>query len=193
MSYQRISLRDRAFSLIEVVLAIGIVSFALLAIVGLFGSLQKQAMETAKSRDVQHAASSLRLYLNDIRSYTDVYSWMATAPRERTLVHLTYGVDAAGNPIPPNSAVRTTSGWFDAGTSGPELIAANAAREGFCVKAVIRLDDALNPVSTLPSDSATYLHPYLVLKADFHTTSDVSIPLPPGDAPVLRSVLTVSP
>lgn len=74
-----------AFSLVEVVIALGIVSFALLAIFALFGSSLRSASETISQQEVLGITRSLGEYLgstntnNGIVGYAAVSNWVGSS------------------------------------------------------------------------------------------------------------------
>ncbi len=166
-----------AFSLVEVVLAIGIVSFALLAIFGLFSHLSTQAAESAKTREAINSLASLRSFLDTEPDFDTVYGWAANQTADKELVHVTYGVDDAGDPATPDQATRTVSKWFDPDQSASALAAANAVREGSCVKAVLSGQSNLQPVTPLPATPTSYNSSYVVLSASLYALPEPSATL----------------
>ena len=74
---QRPSLRRQAFSLIEVVLALGVTSFALLSMVALIpmglSSARQAADETTESQIIQFSRNEMEL-----TSFTNLATWSAT-------------------------------------------------------------------------------------------------------------------
>jgi len=71
------------FSLIEVVLAVGIVSFALLAIFGMFGVSLKSSSETISQHEVLGLTRSLNDFLrstNPAAGFSNVSNWIGNDP-----------------------------------------------------------------------------------------------------------------
>jgi len=68
-------MRNRGFSLIEIVIAMGIIAFALVAIVGMFPVAMKASRD---SRDETHAAMISQLILGQLRSQVSTNPTFAT-------------------------------------------------------------------------------------------------------------------
>ncbi|MEI6033894.1 MAG: hypothetical protein WCS65_06385 [Verrucomicrobiae bacterium] len=147
----------RAFSLIEVVLAIGVVSFALLTIIGLFGGMMKTSGDNTQRREMVEAVDSLRSFLN-ASGFEATYGW-ATAGTN--LLYLTYHAGANGD---PDTNSQTVAGrWTNANASG--LDAYEAARAGHWLRARLSVSPS-NPGGTnLPAASA-YSRAFLFVLAD---------------------------
>lgn len=156
--------QTRALSLVEVVLALGIVSIVILAIVGLFGSLLGQRGDTASRRETVSAAETLPVFLNAETPYETVYGWLAGGAK--TLIFATFRANRDGQPNP--SGDRLVSRWMEEGNLPPGL---EQALDGRVVKATVEIDGNLNPSG--PALPAVGLAPdsYVALRASL-------VPLP---------------
>lgn len=107
----------RAFSLVEIVLAVGIISIALLAIFGLFGTSLRSNNETISQHEVLGISRSLTDFLESTNSgagFTNVFNWVKntnSAPGVFSYV-LTNGqmTNALGTDPGFDGAVATRSG-----------------------------------------------------------------------------------
>ncbi len=71
------ALRLRGFSLIEIVLAVGIISISLVAIFGLFGTSLRSNSETIAQHEVLGLSRSLLDFLRSTNAgFSNVYSWV---------------------------------------------------------------------------------------------------------------------
>jgi type II secretory pathway pseudopilin PulG len=100
--------RTQAFSLVEVVISIGIVSFALLSILSFFGGMLVSSRENANRRELIEAVGTLRAYLNEVGSpdsssasaFMKAFDFVTTgSPSGQELIYVTYIVDKEGNPV----------------------------------------------------------------------------------------------
>ena len=148
----------RAFSLIEVVLAIGIVSFALLTIIGLFGGIMKTSGDNTQRREMTEAVDSLRAQLNGT-NFDTAYGW---AQSGKEFLYLTYKADTNGN---PSANADTVAGmWTNADAAG--LDAYEPARSGHWLRAKLGISPS-NPGGTnLPAVSTNYTRAVLFVLAD---------------------------
>lgn len=140
--------RPPAFSLIEVVLAIGIVSFALLVIIGLFGGVLRSSSDNAGRRGMSEAVDSLRSYLTETAGFTNTFNW---AKAQTNLVYVTYLSDSNGNPDPASQNVVGI--WTN--SSGTGLNAYDAARAGRWLTAKLKVSPS-NPGGTNLTDLNAY-------------------------------------
>ena len=102
----RIKRRDKknAFSLIEVVLAVGIFSLALIALLGLLGSTQQSVNNVVEQTRGISVMSKVNAYLQS-QDFTTVYNWVAGGTTQVVYVYsyradLSRKRDDDGSPIP---------------------------------------------------------------------------------------------
>lgn len=145
----------QGFSLIEIVLAVGIVSIALLAIFGLFGTALRSNAETLSQHEVLGVTRSLSDFLhatNGGAGFSNVFSWIKTPAA-----------------APEIYSFATTNGAF---TNGLGNDAAFSAAAGQRPGRLFRMEISLSPnmpirnfsgnvtaapaVSDLPADPAAY-------------------------------------
>jgi len=146
--------RKEGFSLIEIVLAVGIVSIALLALFGLFGTSLRSNSETLSQHELMGVTRSLSDYLqatNGGAGFTNVFNWVKDAGSAPELYSFAttngsftngIGTDsaflAALNQRPgrlfrmqislsPNMPLRTAAGGLTAGPKASDLPASAAA------------------------------------------------------------------
>lgn len=74
------------FTLIEVVLAVGVFVFAIVAILGLFGSALQSSKQVGDEDEALGLARALPTYLQN-QGFSTVYGWLATPPTP----HILYG------------------------------------------------------------------------------------------------------
>jgi uncharacterized protein (TIGR02598 family) len=153
------------FSLVEVTLALGIVTFALTILLALLGTALDTGGEVSDRREGFQAIDALRQYLADEVSFDETYEWAREADGQ-DLAWVTYHADdQTGNPDPDSQSVRSI--WL-ADYSGYNTY--ENAREGTWLKVRLRLEDSQNPMtqSTLPADASDYPHAYLVFLAEVY-------------------------
>jgi type II secretory pathway pseudopilin PulG len=171
------------FSLVEVVMAVGIVSFALLAIVGLFGTVIGKAGDNAERRSMLEAVDTMRGYLLN-NDFTNVYNWAKTGTNE--FVFVAYRADDNGNPN--KDGKRTLGTWMPANaanTSDYEL-----ARVGSWVKARIGVSPA-NPSGTnLPAQATDYTSGVLAVLVQMDSVAQPVQKLP--DVPRIQTTIGVT-
>lgn len=163
---------ERGFSLAEVVLAMGIVAIALLAIFSMFGSTIGYARDNSERRQMLEAVDSLRAYLNEDLPFDTVYQWAAQAPgNEQELAYITYRSNADGSPNAEGDEVRSI--WFDPATAPIPVDDLNRALVGKWLKAKLRLASIGNPpLAALPATADNYGYGHLVLQVDVDPISD---------------------
>lgn len=177
---------DRAgFSLIEIVLAVGIVSIALLAIFGLFGTALRSNAETLSQHEIMGVTRSFGDYLqatNGGAGFTNVFSW----------------VKAPGS-APEIYSFATTNGSFTNGLgTDSTFLAAASGRSGRLYRLALALSpnmplrDASGNViarpsaSDLPATAAAYTNE-AVLALQIRA---YSVPAPGGPITNLQPVFT---
>jgi hypothetical protein len=175
--------RRAAFSLIEVTIALGIVSFGILTIVGLMSSLGVRSSEVVERREALSALASLNAHLAAERTFDVVSGWVQ-ATGGKPLVHVTYSVDAGG--LPDAQSQRVISGWFEVGAVPTGI---EAARRGRWMRALLDAP-AASPGEIVPSAGAPGVVPvrvriYDVPTPDFVPTTN-GIPLLESTLEALR-------
>ena len=127
--------RCAAFSLAEVVIAIGIVAVALLAIMGFVGGILRTSGDNAQRRDLTEVVDSLRTTLNE-------------------LLYVTYQTSATGDPVTVTSGTNTVIGkWLnpDDDTTKAQLANYDKARTGPWLRARLSVSPSNPGGTTLPS------------------------------------------
>lgn len=158
-----------AFSLVEIVLAIGIVSFAMLTLLGLFGGMMKSAGDNSDRRALLEAVDSLRATLNTSGStgessaerFARIYDWVNNG-RSQELAYITFRADASDLPSSNGSNIcsRWLTNWSDCGSY-------DKARVGRWIQVTLAFSKSNNPTSTLAPSASGYSPAVLVLQADF--------------------------
>jgi prepilin-type N-terminal cleavage/methylation domain-containing protein len=180
-----VKMRQEGFSLIEIVLAVGIVSIALLAIFGLFGTALKSNAETLSQHEVMGVTRSFGDYLhatNGGGGFTNVFNWVKTP-----------------STAPEIYAFAMTNGSFTNGLgSDSDFVAATSQRRG----RLFRLALALSPnmpirgasgslisrpsASDLPASASAYTNEgVLALQVRAY-----SVPAPGGSITNLQPIFT---
>lgn len=137
--------RSAAFSLVEVVIAIGVASFALVTIFGLFGGLMKTSGENIARREIVESVDALRKLLQN-QDFATSYDWITS---NKELIYVSYRADSDGTPDP--SSLTVVGKWID-----PSVEAASAyeeARAGLWIKAKMAISPS-NPGGASPPSSA---------------------------------------
>ncbi len=169
----------------EVVLALGIVAFAIITIVALFGSLNQRAAETMERRAAVGAMDSLKTFLRHQKDFPAVYQWAQGGPKE--LVFIRFRADANGAPK-STGGTQVRSVWLEKPVANKADY--EAAREGRWMGARLKLSATLNPVPSLPATAALYTRASLIFDADLYSIPDPDI-FPPNAAPVLSGAVAV--
>jgi uncharacterized protein (TIGR02598 family) len=157
------------FSLVEVVLALGIAAFAIITIIGLFGGLLDSNRYNVERREALQSVNSLRAFLNEQeegKTFDEIYGW-AQSGAEQELVYVTYRGDTVTR-LPDANSREIVAGWFDAGDmpTGISINDLTSAREGRWIKAKLTLLTDLTPDGdALPATADAYPHAYLVFIA----------------------------
>jgi uncharacterized protein (TIGR02598 family) len=98
-----------AFSLIEVVLALGVISFAIVGIMGLFPVAMRTGQESQRETRATHIAQQIYA---DLKAGAPTNTFLATAPGTFQTVNL-------ANPSPPTQTIYFNNQGEPAGTNGP--------------------------------------------------------------------------
>lgn len=182
----------RAFSLVEVVLAVGIVSFALVAIIALIGSALASARESLAQHEALDARRAVSEYLVQKAGFSEMYAAVKAA-QPPVLFAFKYPANpTTGEPdaaMPPLMAVLTAG--------DPQLAARSSARIGrlfrvqFTLSPTYEIETASGFVArpspaNLPSSPDDYLHSALGLTATIHQVPDTTHVPAAGQRPVLR-------
>ena len=161
-----------AFSLVEIVLAIGIVSFSLLTIVGLFGGMMKTSGDNIHRRQMIETVDSLRAYLH-ATNFNSAYDSVRT---NQEFLYLTYKQGADGS---PDINSQTVSGKWTNGDA-TNLDSYESARSGRWLRAKLNVSPS-NPSGTNLPAAASYSNATLFVLADIwaiatpgQTTSNTS-------------------
>ncbi len=157
--------RPQAFSLIEVVLAIAIVSFALLTTLGLFGGIMKASSDNSQRREMVEAVDSLRSFLNST-NFATAYDWVKA---DKQLVYVTYKSATNGNPSASSESVMAK--WID--PDAESTASYEAARSGKWLRARLSVSPS-NPGGTNLTAVANYK------KASIFVCADIDVIAAPG-------------
>lgn len=154
------------FSLVEVVLAIGVAAFAVISIVGIFGGVLRSSEDNAERLELAQAVDSLRTSLDDTNftmSFSNICTWATTQKR---LVYVTYKVDSGGS---PNVSGESVAGkWLD-----PEKEATaqyDAARAGRWIRGRL----SVSPSNPGGSNLANYSRATIFVLAELDAIADPS-------------------
>lgn len=157
-----------AFSLVEVVIALGVVSFALLAIIGVFGGILRTSNENTDRQAMADSVDALRSYLNST-NFSTAYDW---AKNGKEFLYVTYKSEAGGGPDPASSLV--SSRWMP--TDAPDISDIDAARYGRWIRARLNVSPS-NPGGTnLPVFNA-YSRAGLFILAELDSVEVPTVPL----------------
>ncbi len=171
------------FTLVEVVLAIGILAFVVAVVIGLFSQLYRSGDQVNDMRAAIGAANSLRSHLQDETEFSTVYGWATDGSVE--MVFASFLADDNGDPNVDTEG-QVLGKWYSDWQT--ESAAVEAARQGRWLKGVLRPHPTANPVTTLP-ELASYPHPYLVFDVEIFVVADPD--LTPTGRPVLNTAVAV--
>lgn len=165
--------RASGFTLVEVVVAVGVVAFGLIVVLGLYASVTDQTNKNTNRREIGEAIDALRGDLNDSIEFREVLSWAQQGQRE--LIYVTYRGDPDGRPNPEGEHVH--SRWLDPAGGGPQdnPDLYRGAVENRWIKA--RLTPAPNnfPPDFADSDADPYPRALLLLQADFEVVPEPEV------------------
>lgn len=163
----------RGFSLIEVVLSVGIVAFGIVAIIGVYSGLLGRSAENSERHRTMESVDALRAFLNTESPFPTVLEWVRDG---KELLYVTHASDPTGKPVPPGSGAEVRGVWLDPDNlpSGTTLDKFESARVGRWVRARLQLASSGNPagVTSLPGDAGTYPESYFVAMVEMDTVSD---------------------
>lgn len=150
----------RAFSLVEVVIAVGIVAFSVTVSVALISTLMASSKDNRDRNEITASLSSLRPYLQDELGFDKCYDLAATGFPE--LAYVTYRAnEVTGAPDGDSRSVRSL--WFAPNSNDPDLLPPfstadiEAARDGAWVKARLVYAADLMPGGTAGGPDSAYL------------------------------------
>ena len=168
--------KARGFSLVEVVIAIGIVSFAMLTIMGLFGGVMKSSGENSDRRELAEAVDSLRAYLNETVGFSNSF---ALAQAHQEVLYLTYF--AATNGVPQSGSGHVFGFWTNSAATG--LDAYEQARSGRWLKAKLSISPS-NPSGTNATSISAYSNAPL-----YFVSAEIRVVPTPGQAATNQGAL----
>jgi hypothetical protein len=158
-----------ALSLVEVVLALGIVAFSILTIVGLLGGFAKVSSATAGREEAAAAAlNSIQLCLEGKApdsansapiSFTTVYDWVRTARTSPAMAKILYAYRDSPNPDGYLVSQTPPTGQFNG-----KIMAA----------LILAPDLTILPDSQLVNTASAYNKSYLPLRIEIHALSSPS-------------------
>lgn len=178
--------RGHGFSLVEVVLAIGILSFALIMIVALFASLSNRRQDVSQRREAAAAIAALGTYLNEGVSFETVYEWVQGGSAKE-LVYVRYQADEAENPS--SSGSHVISNWFDPASA--DLVGYEDARQGYWMRALLTFDGNLHADSSLSASASDWPYAHLLLRAELHAVPDPGFTPGPQAVPITKTTIGV--
>jgi type II secretory pathway pseudopilin PulG len=178
--FSRVPWSRRGFSLVEVVLAVGIVTFAIIVIVSLFGGLLSRHKEVTDRQEVINAMGALNSHLETGVTFPVAFTWAKANNHE--LAYVLHRADASGTPSP--SGTNVVGKWIDAGDVASST-AMDSAREGQWIKVVLKWNETLNPMaqSALPAQDAGYPEAALVFDATFYLVPNAAFPITSNAVP----------
>ncbi len=158
------------FSLVEVVLAVGIVAFAIPAVLGVLAVFSSSSASTMDRGEVASAANSLQLYLNGkVRDpatssnvpFATVYGWTYAARQAPASAQVIYAYKT-----------NATQSGYILSQSAP----AGTIEGKMLVAEILAPETRILPAATLVSASSNYSKAYLPLKVSIHALSSASQP-----------------
>lgn len=157
------------FSLVEVVIAVGIVAFAIPSVLGVMAVFSSSSASTMDRGEAASVANSLQLYLSGKVTnlpFSTVYGWTYSARQDPANAQVIY-------------AYKTNSSQTDYSFS---QTAPTGTIEGKLLAAKILAPDArVLPSATLVSDSSLYTKAYLPIKVSIYALSTPAQPLTPAN------------
>lgn len=178
-----------AFSLVEVVLALGIASFSLVVMLGVFGSVVKVRGDNVNRTEAYRSIYALQGQMNEPGAFSEVYGWVQGGMKE--LVFVRYKADAAGLPSPTGERYR--SEWL-----APVDVtkAMEGAMDGRWIKARLNWDDRSNvnsmKQSELPANADQYTGGQATLEVKLYPVPAPAFAIPTNAKPTLTTSLTLT-
>jgi type II secretory pathway pseudopilin PulG len=167
----------QGFSLVEVVLALGIVAFAVTVIFALLGTLTSSDQENRERKELIAAVDGLHQYLQKDVPFDTAFLWAKENTRPE-LIYVTYRArrDTAA-PDPGSVSVRSVC--FESGSPPYPIENLEAAREGRWVKARLVFSPDLTPDGTaLPANADDFDSASLVFNAQMAAVAEPTLAVP---------------
>ncbi len=156
------------FSLIEIVIAVGIVAFAIPSVLGVMAVFSSSSSATMDRGEAASVANSLQLYLSGKVTnlpFATIYGWTYAARQNPANAQVIYAYksdasqsDYSFSQTPPNGAIEG------------KLLAAE----------ILAPDPRVLPAAALVSDNANYAKAYLPIKVAIYALSTPAQPLTPA-------------
>lgn len=183
-----IGYRGTGFSLVEVTLALGIASFSLVVMLGIFGSVVRVRGDNVGRQEAYTAAYALQSRVSGPGAFNEAYNWVKGGSKE--LVYVRYKVDDSGTAS--TTGERYRAGWFDPTDLTPDM---ESAVDGRWIKATLKWDprDHINPVALaqLPANAQDYTQARATLIAEIHAVPTPTTAIAAGARPTLTTSLTL--
>lgn len=141
------------FSLVEVSLALGIISFSLTVMVALFGNILKVRGDNVNRAEAFRAITALQAQLNEPGAFSEVYGWVKAGSKE--LVFVRHRADASGTPNAVGERYRAQ--WLPVEEITPAM---QSAMDGRWIKARLNWDNRSNVNSMEQSDLPANVNQY---------------------------------
>jgi len=151
-------------------MAVGIVTFALLTVVGLFGGMIARAGDNIERRSMMEAVDALRGHLL-VSGFNQSYNW---ARSTNQMVFVNFRANDSGQPSPSGS--RTLGRWLQ--TNDTAIPQYDEARVGRWIKARMQVSHS-NPSGTnLPPSPNDYEAAVLAVLVQMEPVARPELPLP---------------
>ncbi len=203
----------RGFSLIEVVLAVGVVAFAIIAIIALFGSSLESSRQVTDEDEALGIVRALPAFLQQ-QGFNTVYGWIVASSTTPTGAATLYGYNIVPTPLNATTAVADSaqmaviySSTNPSLTSGATAYQTRAGRL-FAIQLSMSPNMAIHSgtapnasiitqptASQLPSSSASYGESILPVHASLYSIGAVlsgTNSIPAGAPPVFSYDTAVS-
>lgn len=131
----------RGFSLVEVVLAVGILSFSIIVVGGLYGNLISRHNDNSDRQEIARAVTALNEYLERPDSSALVSGWLPSIASEKELNYVVFRAGTEGQPDPTSD--RLTARWIGGRDNEPTENSLDAARQGSWIRAVLKQNEEL--------------------------------------------------
>ena len=200
-AHRNASSQVAGFSLVEVTIAMGIIVFGLVSILGTYVSLHSNSGYSDMRDDATFAINSIRNYLQAENGFNEVFDDIKSGTAD--LVFFTYrGVE----PDQPNVLAQSVyghctkldNGWIDreiySGVTNGDL---EAVRDGQMFRAVLDLDESVNPAPRSELEATEvddYDHGFIALTLSLFDIYDIdeSTSLLEGRRPVFTTTLVIT-
>jgi Tfp pilus assembly protein PilV len=159
------------FSLVEVVLAVGIVAFAIPAVLGVMAVFSSSSSSTMDRGEAASAANLLQLYLSGkvmdpttsaSVPFATVQGWVHAARQSPSNAQVIYAYKTNATQSEYTLSQRVPTGTIEGKMLAAEILAP---------------ETRILPAATLVSSSSNYSKAYLPLKVSIHAISSASQPL----------------